>query len=83
MIDFESEAVFDKRREEYRRNARKQFPEAELLIAIKTSPTSVMTISAYPDEEVDEWALEMRDQRMDTEEDLSGWHMEGEISFFP
>ena len=54
MIDFESEAVFDKRREEYRRNARKQFPEAELLIAIKTSATSVMTISAYPDEEVDE-----------------------------
>ena len=54
MIDFESEAVFDKRREEYRRNARKQFPEAELLIAIKTSPTSVMTISAYPDEELDE-----------------------------
>ena len=42
-----------------------------------------MTISAYPDEEVDEWALEMRDQRMDTEEDLSGWHMESEISFFP
>ena len=37
MIDFKSEAVFDNRREEYRRNARKSFSEPELLIAIKIS----------------------------------------------
>ena len=61
MIDFKSEAVFDNRREEYRRNARKSFSEPELLIANKNISTSAMTISIYSGEEAAERALELRD----------------------
>ena len=45
MIEFDNETVADTRAAEYQKNARKQFPEADLLIAIRTSPTSAMTIS--------------------------------------
>ena len=82
MIEFDNETVADTRAAEYQKNARKQFPEADLLIAIRTSPTSAMTISVYPNEETTERALEMRDKRIDSERDISGWHMEGEISLF-
>ena len=82
MIEFDNETVADARTAEYQKNARKQFPDADLLIAIRTSPTAAMTISVYPNEETAERALEMRAQRMDNEKDVSGWHMEGEISLF-
>ena len=82
MIEFDNETVADTRAAEYQKNARKQFPDADLLIAFRTSPTSAMTISVYPNEETAEQALEMRAQRMDNEKDVSGWHMEGDISLF-
>ena len=82
MIEFDNETVADTRAAEYQKNARKQFPDADLLIAFRTSPTSAITISVYPNEETAERALEMRAQRMDNEKDVSGWHMEGEISLF-
>ena len=82
MIEFDNETVADARAAEYQNNARKQFPDADLLIAIRTSPTSAMTISVYPNEETAERALEMRAQRMVNEKDVSGWHMEGELSPF-
>ena len=82
MIEFDNETVADARAAEYQKNARKQFPDADLLIAFRTSPTSAITISVYPNEETAERALEMRAQRMDNEKDVSGWHMEGEISLF-
>ena len=64
MIEFDYETVANARAAEYQNNARKQFPDADLLIAIRTSPTSAMTISVYPNEETVERALEMRAQRM-------------------
>ena len=82
MIEFDNETVADTLAAEYQKNARKQFPDADLLIAFRTSPTSAMTISVYPNEETAEQALEMRAQRMDNEKDVSGWHMEGDISLF-
>jgi hypothetical protein len=82
MIEFDNETVADTLAAEYQKNARKQFPDADLLIAFRTSPTSAITISVYPNEETAERALEMRAQRMNNEKDVSGWHMEGEISLF-
>jgi hypothetical protein len=82
MIEFDNETVADARAAEYQKNARKLFPEADLLISIRTSPTSAMTISVYPDEEKAERALEIRAKRLGSEKDISGWHMEGEISLF-
>ena len=82
MIEFDNETVADARAADYQKNARKQFPDEDLIIAIRTSPTSAMTISVYPNEEIAERAFEMRAQRMDNEKDVSGWHMEGEISLF-
>ena len=82
MIEFDNETVADARAAEYQKNARKQFPDADLLIAFRTSPTSAITISVYPNEETAERALEMRAQRMNNEKDVSGWHMESEISLF-
>ena len=82
MIEFDNETVADARAAEYQKNARKQFPDEDLIIAIRTNPTSAMTISVYPNEEIAERAFEMRAQRMDNEKDVSGWHMEGEISLF-
>jgi hypothetical protein len=82
MIEFDNETVADARAAEYQKNASKLFPEADLLISIRTSPTSAMTISVYPDEEKAERALEIRAKRLGSEKDISGWHMEGEISLF-
>ena len=82
MIEFDNETVADALAAEYQKNARKQFPDADLLIAFRTSPTSAISISVYPNEETAERALEMRAQRMNNEKDVSGWHMEGEISLF-
>ena len=82
MIEFETEEIANERQQSYQKDARKLFPEADLLISIRTSPTSAITISVYPNEETAERALEMRAQRMNNEKDVSGWHMEGEISLF-
>ena len=81
MIEFDNETVADARAAEYQKNARKQFPDADLLIAIRTSPTSAMTISVYPNEETAERALEMRAQRMDNEKDVSGWQRKAKYPF--
>ena len=82
MIEFETEEIANERQQSYQKDARKLFPEADLLISIRTSPTSAMTISVYPDEEKAERALEIRAKRLVSEKDISGWHMEGEISLF-
>jgi hypothetical protein len=82
MIEFETEEIANERQQSYQKDARKLFPEADLLISIRTSPTSAMTISVYPNEETAQRALEMRSKRIDSEKDISGWHMEGEISLF-
>ena len=82
MIEFETEEIANERQQSYQKDARKLFPEADLLISIRTSPTSAMTISVYPDEEKAERALEIRAKRLGSEKDISGWHMEGEISLF-
>ena len=82
MIEFDNETVANARAAEYQDNARKQFPEADLFIPIRTSPNSAITISVYPNEETAERALEMRAKRMDSKKDVSHWHIEDEISLF-
>ena len=50
MTEFETEDVAIERQQSYQKDARRLFTEADLLISIQTCPTSVMTISVYPEE---------------------------------
>ena len=62
--------------------AREQFPEAELLMTIRTSPRSILAISSYPDQEAADRADAMRAKRISTLRKATSWHMEGEVEIF-
>ena len=72
MIEFETEDVAIERQQSYQKDARRFFTEADLLISIRASPTSAMTISVYPEEEKAARALEMRSKRLGSEKYISG-----------
>ena len=81
-MEFETKKALKKRMKGYKKQAREQFPEAELLMTIRTSPRSILAISAYPDQEAADRADKMRAKRIATLKKATSWHMEGEVEFF-
>ena len=65
-MEFETKKALKKRMKAYRKQAREQFPEAELLMTTRTSPRSILTVSAYPDQEAADRADKMRAKRVAT-----------------
>ena len=81
-MEFETKKALKKRMKAYRVQAREQFPEAELLMTIRTSPRSVLAISAYPDQAAADRADKMRAKRVATLKKATSWHREGEVEIF-
>ena len=81
-MEFDTEKALRKRMKDYRKKAREQFPEAELLMIVKTSPKSVIAISSYSSQEAADRANAMRAKRVATLKKATSWYMEGEVSFF-
>ncbi len=51
MLEFETEDDLNKRAELYEKDAPTLFPNAEILLTIKTGPTTAMSVSIYPDKQ--------------------------------
>ena len=65
---FKSKEDADKSIEDYSSNAPSEFPEAEQLLQIRASDTTVMAISLYADKEAMERASAARAKRMSNNE---------------
>ena len=81
-MEFDNEKALKKRMKNYRKKAREQFPEAELLMIVRTSPKTLIAISAYPDKEAADRADKIRAKRVSTLKKGTSWHMEGQVEFF-
>ena len=81
MLEFDSEEDLNQRAEMYQREAPELFPNAEILLTIKTGPTSAMSVSIYPDEKSAEESLIQRDKHFKAAEvqPREAWYLEGEV----
>ena len=71
MLEFETEDDLNKRAELYEKDAPTLFPNAEILLTIKTGPTTAMSVSIYPDKKSAEKALIRRDKHFKTAENTA------------
>ena len=81
MLEFDSEEDLNQRAEMYQREAPELFPNAEILLTIKTGPTSAMSVSIYPDEKSAEESLIRRNKHFKAAEvqPREAWYLEGEV----
>ena len=81
MLEFETEDDLNKRAELYEKDAPTLFPNAELLLTIKTGPTSAMSVSIYPNEKVAEESLIRRNKHFRAAEvqPREAWYLEGKV----
>ena len=81
MLEFDSEEDLNQRAGTYQREAPKLFPNAEILLTIKTGPTSAMSVSIYPDEKSAEESLIRRNKHFKAAEvqPREAWYLEGEV----
>ena len=60
MVDWRSEELFVEKTKNTASTMRQSFPNAEIMLRIKTTPTSVVAISVYPSQEkADEARVEL------------------------
>ena len=69
-INFKSKEDADKTIEDYSSNASSEFPEADQLLQIRASDTTVMAISLYENNEAMERASAARSKRMSLNENI-------------
>ena len=69
-INFKSKEDADESIKDYSAKAPGEFPEAEQLLQIRASETTVMAISLYADNDAMERASAARTKRMDLNKDL-------------
>ena len=81
MLEFDSEEDLNQRAETYQREAPKLFPNAEILLTIKTGPTSAMSVSIYPDEKSAEESLIRRNKHFKAAkvQPREAWYLEGHV----
>jgi len=65
LVEFNSEKDADEARADYSKNAPSEFPEAEILLSIRTGPASAVVTSVYPDKETAKKATAARNARME------------------
>ena len=81
MVDWRSEELFVEKTKNTASTMRQSFPNAEIMLRIKTTPTSVVAISVYPSQEKADEA------RVELEKRVAGygdavkehWFLEGEV----
>ena len=81
MVDWLSEELFVEKTKNTSSTMRQWFPNAEIMLHIKITPTSVVAISVYPSQkEADEVRVEL-DKRMADFGDAvkDHWFLEGEV----
>lgn len=62
------------------KNMTKLIPEAILQMSVQVGPTSIMSISLYPDQDTADKTMAKRDQVFaDYADTMDGWHMEGPV----
>ncbi len=69
-INFKSKEDADKSIEDYSSNAPSEFPEAEQLLQIRASDTTIMAVSLYSDNDAMERASAARSKRMSENENV-------------
>ena len=69
-INFKSKEDADESIKDYSTKAPSEFPEAEQLLQIRASDTTVMAVSIYGDNDAMERASAARTKRMDLNKDL-------------
>ena len=81
MLEFDSEEDLNQRARTYQREAPKLFPNAEILLTIKTGPTSAMSVSIYPDEKSAEESLIRRNKHFKAAkvQPREAWYLEGHV----
>ena len=81
MLEFDTEDDLEQRAKVYMNEGPKLFPNAEILLTIKTGPTSAMSVSVYTDEIMAEEALIRRDKHFKTAEiqPREAWYLEGKV----
>ncbi len=80
MIEFNSEAELEEQQEWYQQNGAKLFPDSILQMGVQTGPTSIMSVSVYPDQSTADEAMATRDKLFkDAANTMSGWSMEGPV----
>ena len=80
MIEFNSETEMTEQQKWFQANAASLFPECILLTSVQTGPTSVMSISVYPDKKSADQAMATRDKVFkDARDTMSGWTLEGRV----
>lgn len=83
MVDFPSEEDMAIRSADYEAKAQSIFTDAEILMTVKVSATSALSISIYPNEASAEASLALRDQHFKEHKyKQTGWHLEGELGMF-
>ena len=55
MVDWRSEELFVEKTKNTASTMRRSFPNAEIMLRIKTTPTSVVAISVYPSQRESWW----------------------------
>ena len=81
MLEFDTEDDLEQRANVYKNEAPKLFPNAEILLTIRTGPTSAMSVSVYPNDQAAEVALVKRDKHFKTAEiqPREAWYLEGKV----
>ena len=81
MMEWRSEAEFLEISEEYNKVSSKTFPDAEILLRIRATPTSVSTISVFPIQDKADEAKIQRDKNFEKHgtKIKDQWFLEGEV----
>ena len=81
MVEWRSEEEFLEISEQYNKESAKTFPDAEILLRIKTTPTSVIAISVFPNQEKADEAKIQRDKNFENHgaKVKDQWFLEGEV----
>ena len=81
MVEWRSEEEFLEISEEYNKKSSKTFPDAEILLRIKTTPTSEIAISVFPNQEKADEAKIQRDMNFEKQgaKVKDQWFLEGEV----
>ena len=81
MVEWRSEAEFLEISEEYNKVSSKTFPDAEILLRFRTTPTSVSAISVFPNQDKADEAKIQRDKNFEKHgaKIKDQWFLEGEV----
>ena len=81
MLEWRSEEEFLEISDQFNKESAKTFPDAEILLRIKTTPTSVIAISVFPNQEKADEAKIQRDKNFEKygAKVKDQWFLEGEV----